>query len=247
MRKAVALAATLTVALLAGCGPVRYSVDEWETLPYQGNEYVQERDGVRVELNKRENVDALPANFWATVQACNQYLQPAFGQSGPVMQRIGLIPYSDWVQKVAITNNTDHVIRLNRAVIRLFDPSGSQYALLGYDELQADLMAVRPCPTTASAAPQVRLVPLVNRNVEIVPKTTYAGYLIFKPATTGMAGVWKMSLYEIPIATDQAGRVTKTTHFDIRSIQKHYVATYERPAVMLNGEGVKLIERKEVQ
>jgi len=25
------------------------------------------------------------------------------------------------------------------------------------------------------------------------------------------------------------------------------VATYERPAVMLNGEGLKLIERKEVQ
>ena len=108
------------------------------------------------------------------------------------------------MKKITMTNNTDHVIRLNRAVIRLFDPAGNQYDALDYEELQARLLAARPCPTTSMALPQLKLFKLLSRNVEIVPGTNFAGYVVFKP-NGEMVGTWKMALFDIPVKTDEAG------------------------------------------
>ena len=231
----------VVLVLLAGCGPVASQRQRWDWVPYEANEYTQQRDNVTVEMHK---LPAIPPEFFATVQSCNG-LSPLVDSTGkPVMERITLVPVGHTIDKVTLTNNTEHVIRLNRAVLRLFDPTGNQFEPLDYEQMQASLLAARPCGTTASIAPQLRLIKIFSRNVEIPPGTNFTGYLVFHPTTIEMTGTWKLGLYDIPVKTNDAGKVTKTTRFEIRSVVKHYVDHYTQgnpfaPAVLKSSEEVQ--------
>ena len=237
----------LGVALLAaafclgGCAPVTFTKQRFDWEPYDKNEYVQKKEGITVEMHRLSEV---PAEFFTNVQACNHSLVPLVKSSGqPVMERITLVPAGHIIDKVTITNNTDHVIRLNQAVLRLFDPAGNQAEALDYEQLQAALYAARPCPTTQHVVPQLKLLKLYGRNVEIVPGTSFTGFLVFHPNTIEMAGTWKLALFEIPVRTDDAGRVKKTTQFEMRSVVKQYTDYYQRqnvlaPAVLQRSEAV---------
>jgi hypothetical protein len=216
---------SLTAILLvcaAGCGPVATTRHRWELSGYDANENVQEKDGITIERHK---LSSIPEVFFANVQACDANLVPLVDSNGPVMERISFMPGYTTYYKMTLTNNTEHVVRLNRAVFRLFDPAGNQYDPADYDELQTVLLAKRPCPTTNRVIPQLKLVKLFSRNVEVVPKTNFDGYLLFR--TNGpQSGTWRLALYDIPVNSDEAGNVTKTTRFEMRSIQKHYIDHY---------------------
>jgi len=237
MQAAVAVLAV--VVCIGGCAPVTFTKQRFEWEAYDKNEYVQTKEGITVEMHRLSEV---PAEFFTNVQACNQSLVPVVKSTGqPVMERITLVPVGHIIDKVTITNHTDHVIRLNQAVLRLFDPAGNQAEALDYEQLQAALFAARPCPTTQYVVPQLKLLKLYGRNVEIVPGTSFTGFLVFHPNTIEMAGMWKVALYEIPVRTDDAGRVKKTTQFEIRSVAKQYTDYYQRknaiaPAVLQRSE-----------
>jgi len=49
--------------------------------------------------------------------------------------------------------------------------------------------------------------------------------------------------YEVPVEVDDAGRVTKTTHFDMRTIVKKYVDTWQVEAF----KDDKLLNTEEVE
>ncbi len=225
---------TWSLVLLAvaafGCGPINSTRHRYTFTPYAASEYRQSKDGLIVEL---EDINRIPENFFATVQACNGMVPLVDQYGAPVTERICLVPPGHIIEKASITNNTGHVVRLNQATVRLFDPAGQQYEWLGYEEVQAALLSARPCSTTSAGLNQLRLVKLFNRNIEIVPDTTFTGYLMFHPANGGaMPGTWKFSFYELPVKTNDAGQPVKTTRFEIRTVLKHYVDYYRQDSVL---------------
>jgi len=242
--KRIVLGLLLATSLLASaCGPqiskqVRY---EWSV--FDQAETKQEREGLTVET-KLVDKD-FPPTLYAVVQNCNTSTGALLvGPDGkPSMFQIQLAgPNQRWYQ-VALTNNTDHVVRLNNVIVRLFDPAGNQYEPFSKEDLATDLTRSWPCPTASIAAQQYKVIKLLDRNAEMLPNTTTTGWIVFKPASLGILGVWKLAIYEVPVATDEAGKVSKTTKFETRTVVKKFVDTYRRENLMAPDE---LVESQEV-
>ena len=89
------------------------------------------------------------------------------------------------------------------------------------------------------------MVKIFDRNNEVLPKTTVTGWMFFKPAKVLMPGTWKLAVYEVPVVTDDAGRVTKTTKFDLRTVVKKFVDTYRSEGMFSESKLVKSEEAPE--
>lgn len=221
----LAAAAMLFTVGSAACGTSLVKRDRFEWTQYDKNAWQQEKDGVLVE---NRPVTSLPATFVATTQACTQDGRLIIDQAGAkVMERISVAqPGQIWYQ-VAITNNNDNIIRLDRAVIRLTDPAGNMMEPLSKDDVNSLLLAARPCPSTHETLPTFASIKMLTRNAELLPGTTTTAWLAFKPANIRIPGVWKLTLYEIPTATNDAGDVSRRTQFELRTLRKRFIDTYE--------------------
>lgn len=243
--KRLVLCLLLVTSLLAmACGPqiskqVRY---EWQD--YNAAESKQTSEGITVE---NKPVKEFPPTFYVTVQDCDKNTGSPYvdDYKKPVMAKVPVTaPGQFWFQ-VAVTNNTDHVVRLNSVVIRFFDPASNQFEPLSKDDIAADYSSTRgACLVQASqGTSQIKSIKLVDRNAELLPNTTITGWLAFKPDKLDIPGVWKLSIYEVPVATDEAGKVTKTTKFEIRQVVKKFVDTYRSENAFSPS---KLVETQEV-
>lgn len=231
----------LFMLFISGCGPIVSQQTRFEWKPYDKNEYKQEKDGVIVEIKERKE---FPDTFYAQVQACNEYGQPLITtDQTPVMEKVKFASANQYWEQLAITNNTDHVLRLNQVVIRLFDPAGNQNEPISKDDLIAQFSANRPCTSSNQAVNQFRLIKIIDRNVEILPSTTFTGWLAFTPPSLQTPGIWKLAVYEVPAKVDESGKVTKTTKFELKTFLKKYSETYRQEGVF---EPKKLMESKEV-
>lgn len=230
----------LVAVALAGCGPMTLTRTRYVFEPHSPNEARQTKDGVSAEI---KFVRQIPPSFIATVQRCDQYgrlLVDALG--GPVNEQISLNRRGQYWEQVALTNNTDHVLRLNSLVVRLSDPAGNQIEPLTWGDLQADLMAVRPCPTSMRAFQQFRVNKVFDRNMEIIPGSTLSFWLAFSPPALEMPGVWKLAIYEVPVRVDPAGRPTRTTQFDMRVVARQITETIAKEHILDPG---RVVERKD--
>ena len=213
--------------ILVGCGPTTFTRTRIAFEPYAQDENKKTDFGITIE---RYDLDKIPAEFYTTIQDCN----PANGKlyidsyGEPVMKKELALPKNAMVEKIAITNNTGHVVRLNTTVITAFDPADNQYNTLSKQEIASYLMQERPCPNTKQLANQLNLVKLIDRNTELLPNRTTTGYLVYKPYDPSIPGVWKLSFYELPVETNAAGIPTKTVNFNFRSVCKKYTDTYRR-------------------
>lgn len=244
-RARVACGATLaTVLLLAACGTATYTRTRTEFSPASPADSRQEKDGIVAEIKFAQR-SQLPPSFTATVQACDRVGALAFDkQSGrPIEEKVPLMRPGQYWEQLAITNNTNHVLRMNSVVIRLFDPSGGQYEPMNWGDLQTELMGLRPCPSTAVAINQFRVNKVFDRNMEIVPGSTSTFWVPFRPASMSMTGVWRFAIYEVPVRVDDAGRALKTTQFDIRVVSKQIVDTYSQASPL---EPAKLVSSRDV-
>lgn len=244
-RSRVACSATLaTVLLLAACGTATtYTRTRTEFSPASPADSRQEKDGIVAEIKFAQR-SQLPPSFTATVQACDRVGALAFDkQSGkPIEEKVSLVRPGQYWEQLALTNNTNHVLRMNSVVIRLFDPSGGQYEPMNWGDLQTELMGLRPCPSTAVAISQFRVNKVFDRNMEIVPGSTSTFWVPFRPASMSMTGVWRFAIYEVPVRVDDAGRALKTTQFDIRVVSKQIVDTYSQASPL---EPAKLVSSRE--
>jgi hypothetical protein len=225
---------------LVGCGPATFTRKTivWE--PFDARENRQQRDNVTVEL---KFVDELPPSFFASAARCDALGRIVVDKNGrPVMERISLGTNDQVWQQVAVTNDTQNVIRFNGVVVRLFDPAGTQYGVLTKADLQAELLSKRPCPSTQQAMGIFASNPIFDRNIEIVPGTTSTFWVAFRPATRAMQGVWKIALYDVPVSLDPAGRPLRTTRFETRIAVKEVSETYRRDSLMARPQ---LLERTE--
>lgn len=239
--------AALRIGLLGGligltaCGPATFTRTRYVWEPFNPKESRQQRDNVTVEL---KFVDELPPSFRATVARCDQLGRIVVDKNGrPYSEQISLGTNDQVWQQVALTNDTQNVIRLNGVVVRLFDPAGTQYSVMTKADLQAELLSKRPCPSTQQAMSTFAANPIFDRNIEIVPGTTSTFWAAFRPATRTMPGVWKIALYDVPVSLDPAGRPLRTTRFETRIAVKEVNETYRRDSLMAAPE---LLERREV-
>lgn len=229
------------LAGMVGCGPATFTTTKFVWEPFDARENRQQRDNVTVEL---KFVDELPPSFYATVARCDQLGRFVVDNNGrPYMERISLGTNDQVWQQIAVTNDTQNVIRLNGVVVRLFDPAGGQYTVMTKADLQAELLSKRPCPSTQQAAGVFAANPIFDRNIEIVPGTTSTFWVSFKPATRTMPGVWKVALYDVPVSLDPAGRPLRTTRFETRIAVKQVNETYRRDSLLATPQ---LLERTEV-
>ena len=226
MKVSVAL---LGVCLFLGaCGPATFTRTRSAYEPVTPADARQEKEGIVVELKFAQRAD-LPPSFVATVQACsNVGALMVDGVGRPVTQQVRLARPGQYWEQVAITNNTAHVVRMTEVVIRLFDPSGGQFEPINWGDMQTELMGARPCPSTAVALNQFRVNKVFDRNMEIVPRSTSTFWVPFRPASMEMAGVWRFSVYDVPVAVDQAGRATRKAQFDMRVAAKKFIDTYSQ-------------------
>jgi hypothetical protein len=212
--------------LVIACGPVTYMQTRTAYKPYSDSDSRQEKDGVIAELKHTTN---FPESFYATVQACDQYGRLLIDSNrNPVLERVSFARPGQFWQNMALTNQTDHVIRLNTVVIRVFDPAGNQLEPLSKDDLAARLLGDRPCSSSQQAANQFRANKVFDRNMEIVPGTTTTFWVAFQPPALDMPGVWKYAIYDVPVQVDQAGRTIRAARFEMRVVATKFIDTYTR-------------------
>lgn len=236
--------ALLAVVLLAGgCGPSISTSVRYAAKPYGENELKQTKEGLTVELTPLET---LPPELTIQAPVCSAsgqvVVDAATGKPASSAFHLLRSDRGEVFPRVAITNSTDHVIRLNQAVVRLGDPAGNSYELMSKDDVIGLAASERPCVPGVGAA-QLRTLKMLDRNVEIMPQSTWKGYAVFGvPASAnGQPGVWKYAFYELPVTVDDTGRPTKTTRFEVRFVVKKFVDTFE---VSLLGDK-KLLSSKE--
>lgn len=211
----------------AACGPMTYTRERIEFEPYSASEAKQSRSGLTIE---RQNVTDIPAEFRALAPRCNRLngqLMVDF-QGRPQREQVSLVPSGTVIEKLQITNKTGHIVRLNSAVIAMFDPADNQYDALDRDQIAAMLVTEHPCANASGFVQSLKLVKLIDRNKDVLPNRTETGYLVFNPAQRNMSGIWKVSLYEVPTKTNAAGGVTETVQFDFRTEAKRYRDTFRK-------------------
>jgi hypothetical protein len=241
-RVPVVLVLACTSLLAVGCGPTLSTSVRTETAFAPGNTGTLSKDGLTIEV---PNLTQMPEVFRVETVACDSNGNPV----ADTMTTITALSASAELYQLKITNQTDHVVRLQGAVIRLFDPAENQIEPQTKEEVVAT--ASRPsslakqgaCPTAAAKITDaLTTVRFIGPNTELLPGTTTTGYLSFLPANTQLPGTWKLSLYEIPVKVDAAGAPVAKTRFDFVYLRKNIQETFSQE---LMGER-KLVSTKEV-
>jgi len=228
--------------IAVGCGPTLSTSLRTETAFAPGNTGTLSQDGLTIEV---PNLTQMPEVFRVETAACDSNGNPIADR----MTTITALSASAELYQMKITNKTDHVVRLQGAVIRLFDPAENPIEPQSKEEVVAT--ATRPsslakqgaCSTAAAKITDaLTTVRFIGPNTELLPGTTTTGYLSFLPANTQLPGTWKLSLYEIPVKVDAAGAAVAKTRFDFVYLRKKIQETYSQE---LLGER-KLVSSKEV-
>jgi hypothetical protein len=224
-----------------GCGPTTYTTDRYEFSKYTPTESKQTKDNITIE---RVDLKEIPVEFKMVVQGCNAQGQSLVdNENKPYMVEEFIIPKNGLLEKLLITNNTDHVIRLSNTVIVAFDPSGNQYQVLSKDEIKAQLQLGRACPSTNQLINRLSTVKFFDRNTELLPNMTTAGFLYYMPQDWHIPGTWKLTIYDFPVETEASGVVKKTISFDFRTVLKKYKDTYKKEFM----GNAQLLSSEEVQ
>lgn len=128
--------------------------------------------------------------------------------------------------ELTILNNTGHVLKCSRAVIKLQDDRGIIYQPSTKTDLEArvDAHAQKLAEDQvridiAAAKGRIKALKMADQDLELLPAITEKVYATFnypEEPTTFLTGrrYLKLVLFEIPVATNDAGEVTKTTNFE---------------------------------
>ncbi|MCB9883773.1 MAG: hypothetical protein H6834_18430 [Planctomycetes bacterium] len=222
----VSFAISALLMALPGCGPgVRQASLSHPTLRAQGEtEQTHDSLTIAVEPITWENASRFPEVYRTFT------LETARGQG---QARGPIVPLPAF--RVTVTNHTGHVVRFTQSIIRLSDDLSRQYQPFGTtgeilawaQGVNAGTIATYPSFGTqlSSAIGQLRVF---SRNVELLNGDSLAYYLVFQlptetsdPAdtTAGYRSLleslqrFRLRIAEVPIETDEAGQVSRTTEF----------------------------------
>lgn len=230
----VTLATLIMSVAVLGCGPTLSTQVRTETALAPGNTGVLEKDGLTVQV---PDLKATPEELMAEATACEPdgkvVIDPL--TNGPKTVKIYATGPGIEVYQAKLANSTGHVVRLQGAVVRLFDPAENAIEPLSKEDVIAT--ASRPsmllehgvCASgSEKVAAALSTVRFLGANTELLPGTTTTGYLFFRPQNSLLPGTWKLSLYEVPVKVDAAGNVTAKTKFDFGFIRRKYEETYSQ-------------------
>ena len=237
----LALFSISSLIVITGCGPSTYTLERYGFDPYSPTEAKQTKENITIE---RVDLKEIPPEFKMVVQGCNAAGQTLVNQDNtPYMVNELVLPKNGLLEKLLITNNTDHVIRLNNTVMVAFDPAGNQYPTLTKDEIKAQLQSERYCSSTNQLINRINTIKFFDRNTELLPNMTTSGYIYVIPQDWKIPGIWKLSIYDFPVETEASGVVKKTIAFEFRSVCKKYIDTYKKEFMgqpqLLSSEEVK--------
>jgi hypothetical protein len=221
----------LIAILMVSCAQ-NFTKERYVWMPYNKTDNKQTKERITIE---RHDLNALPAEFYIANRK-DRY-------SGSDLPIILLVPQNALIEKISITNNTGHVIRMGNTVFRGFDPAGNQYETISKEELHSIVYSQltpdqKPEQSYPIITSSIKTIKIIDRNTELLPDYTTTGYILYVPENFKMTGTWKLAIYEFPVETDDSGRATKTINFTFRSISKKYIDQYE------SGELVKSVEVK---
>lgn len=219
------LSLILAIIFMSGCGQKTFTKVRFTSTPYSKDGDEQTKQDIII---KRYEIKNTPDELIARVPKCdkktNMNLLDSKGKH--VMETALVIPRGCWIEKIGITNNTGHIIRLDNITAVLFDPAGNPYNVLTKEETESYIRVQRPCPGSQYLIDRLNIIKFITPRKELLPDITTTGYLLFKPQKTAIQGAWKLSLYNVPCKTDNTGKVIKSVDFDFISIIKKYKDTY---------------------
>lgn len=217
---------TLSATIFVGCGATTYTSTRYELSAYSPNESKQTKDNITIE---RVPLNEIPEEFKAVVQDCNSSGQLLVGYNKePRMVNEYALPSGGYLEKLNITNNTGHIIRLSNTIFVAFDPANNQYPIKTKDEIKALLQQERPCSSTKVLENRISTLKFLDRNTELLPNLTITGYIWYKPQDSKIPGTWKLSIFDFPVDTEPSGAVKKTVAFEFRSVVKKFIDTYKK-------------------
>ena len=128
--------------------------------------------------------------------------------------------------ELTVLNNTGHVLKLSKTVIKVQDDLGTIYEsstkadLEAMTDARAQKLADEQVKIDISAAKaRIKALKLADQNLELLPGIAEKVYATFNypvEPSAFLAGksFLKLMLYEVPVLTDEAGEVTRTTNFE---------------------------------
>ena len=156
-------------------------------------------------------------------------------KEGNVVERKELPVYEDvyplldhYVRRLRVTNNTEHTLRLDRVDVVLIDGAGKDWEGLDKETLEQNIRAKRPCSSTGKLVESLSSLKLLGADTRVRPGRESTFLAVFKTVDKTILGDWALELIDVPVATNEAGQVTRVTSFEFPLIAKHYQTTIQQ-------------------
>jgi len=216
------------VAAVLGCAatpPEKYSNIRYEISDYD-SKFTKMRAG-GIALNT-VYVSETPQELQMSLPQCDREK----GRELDETEIVDSLPPKNLLFKVALTNMTTHVARLRLAVVTIRDPVGNIYTSLTKNEIKERFIRGRGCRLSDVATDRFKTLRMITPNTILVPGRTTSGYFVFVPHDYRLPGVWTLSIHEVPVTFDDAGRTKKTDSLE----QQFFISKYAELFVKLAGE-----------
>lgn len=147
-----------------------------------------------------------------------------------------------YVRRLRISNDTEHTLRLNQIATLLIDPTGQDNEALSRELLYQNIRARRPCASTDILLDSLGSFKMMttDTDMKVLPGRRTDVYVAFQGVDPSILGDWTLALYDFPVATDQAGAVTRRVQFQFGLLSKGFrtILKYRKEGFMSQWEEV---------
>jgi hypothetical protein len=152
--------------------------------------------------------------------------------------KYNVLPSDVYAFKVTLKNTTTHIMALNSGAnelnrfspsIWLFNPVGKRIDTVTNSKVN-DIWKREYCWHGKAADKAEGLFAKAEdlKGTVLLPGQSYTRYVYFAPESAKTAGKWLLSLYEVPVATDRAGRTSITEQFHVNAEVKKWETTFKK-------------------
>ena len=133
-----------------------------------------------------------------------------------------------YVRRFKITNDTEHTLRLDRVDVVLIDGAGNDLEGLDKETLEQNIRAERPCSSTDVLIRTINSLKLLGADTRVRPSREATFLAVFHDVDKSILGDWTLELIDFPVATNEAGQVTRVTSFQFPLTAKLYRTTIQQ-------------------
>ena len=133
-----------------------------------------------------------------------------------------------YVRRFKITNDTEHTLRLDRVDVVLIDGAGNDLEGLDKETLEQNIRAERPCSSSDVLIRTMGSLKLLGADTRVRPGRESTFLAVFHEVDKSILGDWTLELIDVPVATNEAGQVTRVTSFQFPLTAKLYRTTIQQ-------------------